>query len=89
MIQGQRARLPSPGKVTKGLCITILAASLIFSVSERRFGFGIQDLSYSVHGVLNGEYWRIFTFPFVEGTTFGLLLGLISFSRARSRTTGV
>lgn len=68
---------PPIGKGTKGLLIAILACSLVFTLTERKLGFGVEDLIFTVQGVLGMELWRLFTFPFVETDAFGLLLSLV------------
>src|SRR5688572_24348049 len=68
---------PPAGPVTKALCGTLLIASVLFAITERKLGFGITDLTYSVTGVLGMELWRLVTYPFVEGSTFPLLLSIL------------
>lgn len=65
------------GPVTKALCAAILGISLVASVTERSLGVGISQLEYSIPGLLNWELWRLFTYPFVERSPFGLILGLV------------
>lgn len=68
---------PAIGPATKWLLIGILAATVIFTVTQRQLGFGIKELIFSVEGVLALELWRLVTFPFVETDFFSLLLSLV------------
>ena len=63
--------------VTKAYAIAILVVSLVGSVTQRSFGFGVADLQFRARAVLSGEIWRLFTYAFVESTPFGLLLSLV------------
>ncbi|MBN1960823.1 MAG: rhomboid family intramembrane serine protease [Deltaproteobacteria bacterium] len=65
------------GPVTKILLIAILVLSLGASIGERKFGFGISMLDFRIDNVLAGELWRLVTYPFVEGSPFGLILSMI------------
>lgn len=68
---------PGLGIATKWLMGILLGATLIFTLTQRHLGFGVADLIFSVNGVLSLEVWRVVTFPFVENSFFGLLLGLV------------
>lgn len=65
------------GPVTKGLCIAMVTATVVFSVTQRTLGFGVVDLAFSVDDVLRLQLWRLFTYPFVYDQPFGLLVGVV------------
>jgi membrane associated rhomboid family serine protease len=69
--------LRQTGPVTKGLCIAILVVSLLGSITQRSLGWGVQDLVYSVTGMLSFELWRLLTYPFAVTTPFGLIIGIV------------
>lgn len=71
--------LPPTGQATKVLCLASLLVSVFGAVFQRKFGFGVNDLVFSVPAVLNGEFWRVGSYIFVERTPFGLFLGLLVF----------
>ena len=47
------------------------------SLSQRYDGVGIVNLNYQVQEVLNGQLWRLVTYPFVQSSPFELILSLI------------
>jgi membrane associated rhomboid family serine protease len=55
----------------------ILVSSALFAVTQRSFGYGVEDLIFTVDGVLHLQLWRLVTFPFVETEPFGLIIGLV------------
>lgn len=65
------------GPVTKRLCISLLACTLVFSVTQRSYGFSIEDLMFTVGHVLEGDLWRLTTFPLIERVPIGLLISLL------------
>jgi len=69
--------LPPTGVVTKRLCITLVAVSLIGSLSQRKLGFGVDDLLFTVESALDLELWRLLTYPFVERQPFGLVVSTL------------
>lgn len=71
--------LPPTGPTTKRISIAILVISLLGSVTERKWGFGLKDLVFSVHQVLELEWWRFITYPLVEHEPIGLIIGLLVF----------
>jgi len=68
------ANLPPTGKVTKNLCIALFAVSIIGSVTQRKLGFGVEDLLFSVDRVLELELWRLASYPFVVRSPFSLII---------------
>ncbi len=68
---------PTAGAVTRALCIAILAASLIGSLTQRLYGFGVQDLNFQVGSVLGLELWRLVTYPLVESSPWNLMISLL------------
>jgi membrane associated rhomboid family serine protease len=69
--------LQPTGKGTKFLCIALLAVSLIGAITQRKWGVGIHNLRFDVGAVMQLELWRLVTYPFVESSTFGLLMALL------------
>ncbi len=65
------------GPATKWLLISILAVTVVFTVTQRLVGYGIKELIFTVEGVLALELWRLVTFPFVETDVLGLALSLL------------
>lgn len=65
------------GPVTKWLALALLACSLVFSVTQRKLGWGASNLIFTVDDVLSGELWRLATFPLVEPDPFGLIISLV------------
>lgn len=66
---------PQPGPATKVLVTTLLLASAVGSFTQRKFGFGAQDLVFDSAAVLDFELWRVLTYAFVKvDSTIGLLL---------------
>lgn len=63
--------------VTKWLALTLLVVSLLASITQRSYGFGIADLQYRVDAVLEFELWRLLTYPFVESSPFGLIISVL------------
>jgi len=70
---------PPTGRGTKYLCIAAAAASILATIAERSVGFGASDLSFDGNAVLQGEVWRLFTYPFIMPSPFNLLLSLFIF----------
>lgn len=68
---------PNAGIVTRILVISILLVSLIAAFTQRQYGFGVANLNFQVGAVLQGEVWRLITYPFVESSPFGLILSLV------------
>ena len=81
---------PQPGPATKVLVTTLLLASAVGSLTQRKFGFGAQDLVFDSAAVLDFELWRVLTYAFVKvDSTIGLLLSaavLWLFGCAKTRT---
>jgi len=75
----RRVVLPGPGlgPATKALLVAILAATLIFTVTQRALGFGVNDLIFTVDGLLSLQLWRLVTFPFVVPQLLNLIIGLV------------
>ena len=72
-------QLPPTGPVTKWLCSLSLAVSLVGSVTQRKLGIGVNELIFSAPHILDLELWRLFTFPLIERSPLGLLIGLLIF----------
>lgn len=69
------AGLPPAGPVTRFAVGALLVASLGGALLERRVGFGASSLVFARDAVLEGELWRLFTYPFVKvDSPLGLLL---------------
>tara|TARA_B100000959_G_C14827623_1_gene560494 strand:+ start:284 stop:1012 length:729 start_codon:yes stop_codon:yes gene_type:complete len=71
--------LPPTGPITKRICITIIATSVLGSVLGRKTGLSLSLIDYRLQGILDLEIWRLVTYPFVESTPFGLMLGTLIF----------
>ena len=71
--------LPPTGRVTKWVCIATVVVSLVGSLTQRQFGLGIDNLVFTVDGVLDLELWRLITYPFAYNQPFGLVLGVFIF----------
>ena len=71
--------LPPTGPVTKWGCIAIIAVSLLGAVTQRRLGFGLNELVFSAAHVIDLELWRLFTYPLVHSRPFGLIIGVFIF----------
>lgn len=69
--------LPPLKPVTKWLCILTAVVSLFGAITQRKMGFGNQNLIYSVSEVLSGELWRLATYIFVERSAFALILSIL------------
>ncbi|MBI5508387.1 MAG: rhomboid family intramembrane serine protease [Deltaproteobacteria bacterium] len=71
--------LPPPRAipVTMVLCGLLAVVSLVGAVVGRQTGVGLELLRFQVDAVLDLELWRFLTFPFVESTAFGFLIGLV------------
>lgn len=66
---------PQPGPATKVLAATLLFVSAVSSLTQRKLGFGAQDLVFDSAAVLDLELWRPVTYAFVKaGNPIGLLL---------------
>ena len=70
---------PPTGQGTKILCIVAVAASVLSTITERSLGIGASDLSFDGNAVLDGQLWRVFTYPFIMPSPFNLLLSLFIF----------
>lgn len=57
---------PQAGPATKVLVTTLLLASALGSLTQRKLGFGAQDLIFDSAAVLDFELWRILTYAFVK-----------------------
>ncbi len=71
------ASLPPTRSATKWLCGITLAVSALSSMAERNFSFGASQLVYRADAVVEGEFWRLFTYPFVERSFIGLMISLL------------
>jgi len=71
--------LPPTGPVTKRICIAILVASILGAITGRRIGLGPSFFDYRLQNILDLELWRLVTYPFIETTPFGLMLGTLVF----------
>ena len=71
--------LPPTGRVTKWFCIATVVISLVGSLTQRHFGLGVDNLVFTVDGVLNLELWRLITYPFAYHQPFGLVIGVFIF----------
>ena len=60
--------------MTRILVILLVVASLVGAITQRKLGFGTQDLNFQVGRVLAGEVWRFFTYPFVETNPINLII---------------
>jgi len=69
--------LPPTGTATKWLCVVVAVVSLVGSLTDRKYGLGTSDLLFSIEHVLQGEWWRILTYCFVERSPFGLLISVL------------
>lgn len=66
---------PQPGPATKVLVISLLLVSAVGSLTQRKLGFGVDDLVFDSAAVLDFELWRVLTYAFVKaGNPIGLLL---------------
>ena len=65
------------GPATKGLCGVLVVVSALAPFFERKFGFGTQQLVFTVDAVLQGEIWRMLTYAFVETSPFGLMISAV------------
>ena len=70
---------PPTGRATKMLCLIAVVASVLATIAERSLGFGASQLSFNGPAVLDGELWRLVTYPFIMPSPFNLLLGLFIF----------
>ena len=61
------------------MCIATVVVSLVGSLTQRQFGLGIDNLVFTVDGVLDLELWRLITYPFAYNQPFGLVLGVFIF----------
>jgi membrane associated rhomboid family serine protease len=68
---------PSGLPATKVLCVTLFAVSLVSAVTQRKFGFGVTQLVYNAQAVMQGQIWRLMTYPFIESSTFSLLFSVL------------
>ena len=71
--------LPPTGPVTKKICIAILSVSIAGAILGRKSTLGLHLLDYRLQDILHLELWRLITYPFVESTPFGLMLGTLIF----------
>lgn len=70
--------VPHAGPVTRWLCGLLLAVSLVGSITQRKFGFGVSDLTFRVDAVVLGhELWRLVTYAFVKTTPLNLILSTV------------
>ncbi len=74
---GSKKDPPPRAPCTRALMIALFVISLIGSLGERRFGVGTSLLDFRVDRVLDGELWRLITYPFVESQPFGLILSAV------------
>lgn len=51
--------------------------SIVATGFQRRLGFGISNLEFRTADVLNGEIWRLITYPFVESNYLGLIFSAL------------
>jgi membrane associated rhomboid family serine protease len=65
--------------VTAAISAIILVLSLVGKQLDARFGFGISTLRFSTASIFDLELWRVVTYPFVESSFFGLVLGILVF----------
>jgi membrane associated rhomboid family serine protease len=65
---------PGLAPVTRILVILLVVASLVGTITQRKLGFGTQDLNFQVGRVLSGEVWRFVTYPFVETSPINLII---------------
>jgi membrane associated rhomboid family serine protease len=80
MSQGSNWRTPqfdSVGPVTFRLCVALVGASVLFTLTERSVAFGIKDLIFTIPAILDLEVWRLLTYPFLEADFFGLLMSVV------------
>jgi membrane associated rhomboid family serine protease len=68
---------PPVGPVTKVLCGALLVASIVFALTQRKLGFGIGELIFTVPDVLNLQVWRLFTYPLIEAEPFSLMMSVL------------
>jgi membrane associated rhomboid family serine protease len=65
---------PQAGPATQALVATLVLASLVASFSQRRLGFGTQELIFDSAAVLDLELWRLVTYAFIKtANPFALL----------------
>lgn len=55
----------------------LVAVSLIGSITQRKIGWGVEDLIFRIDAVHSLELWRLLTYAFVKTTPFGLILSTI------------
>lgn len=67
------------GPATKWLSLSMILATVVFSITQRQLGFGVVDLLYSVPEIFAGQLWRLLSYPFVETSGFSLILGVLVF----------
>lgn len=65
--------------VTATISVIIVVASMAGRILDQRFGFGISTLHFTPPSIFELELWRLITYPFVESTFFGLVLGVLVF----------
>jgi len=65
--------------VTAIISALIVVASMAGSILDRRFGFGITTLRFTREAIFDLELWRLVTYPLVESSFLGLLLGVLIF----------
>ena len=69
--------MPPAGRVTKWLCGSILIITLVLAVTQRRLGFGTDDLAFNVPHILQGHIWRLVTYPWAIRHPMGLIIGIV------------
>ncbi len=65
--------------VTATISIAIVVTSMVGRLLDTRFGFGISTLHFTTTSIFELELWRLVTYPFVESTFLGLVLGVLVF----------
>ena len=58
-------RLPT-GPVTHWLCILFFATSVLATISQRKFGIGVEDLRFDMESLQRLELWRLITYIFAQ-----------------------
>ncbi|MEZ4273495.1 MAG: rhomboid family intramembrane serine protease [Myxococcota bacterium] len=70
-------QFPAAGKGTKGLCIALVAITLLLKLSQNSVGVGPIDLVFSVDRVLHGQVWRLLSYALIEVDAWSLILSAL------------
>lgn len=68
---------PQPGLATRWLCGALVLVSVLSTMTQRKFGVGIDRLTFEAGAVLHGEVWRLLSYAFVKRHPVSLLLSAV------------